>query len=85
MVDAASHVSLMSADDLTGALERKYECIVKVNESVSSFLRDVFVWSPRDTHSILSAFPEAMYRRMIEIEVRDTEMERWAQLFPEDS
>ncbi|MFE9248230.1 restriction endonuclease, SacI family [Streptomyces sp. NPDC007088] len=85
MVDAASHVSLMSADDLTSALERKYECIVKVNESVSSFLRDVFVWSPRDTHSILSDFPEAMYRRMVEIEVRETEMERWAQLFPADA
>ncbi|MFD5951632.1 restriction endonuclease, SacI family [Streptomyces collinus] len=83
MVDAASHVSLMTADELTSDLEQEYECIVKVNESVSSFLRDVFVWSPRDTHSILSAFPEAMYRRMIEIEVRDSEMERWAKLFPE--
>ncbi|MFI0260921.1 restriction endonuclease, SacI family [Streptomyces sp. NPDC017056] len=84
MVDAASHVSLMSAADLTSDLERKYECIVKVNESVSSFLRDVFAWSSRDTHSILSTFPERMYRRMMEIEVRDSEMERWAQLFPEE-
>ncbi|WP_160161980.1 restriction endonuclease, SacI family [Streptomyces sp. F-3] len=83
MVDAPSHVSLMSTDELTLALEREYECIVKVNESVSSFLRDVFVWSPRDTHSILSAFPEAMYRRMVEIEVRESEMEHWANLFPE--
>ncbi|GAT85259.1 Type-2 restriction enzyme SacI [Streptomyces sp. F-3] len=41
------------------------------------------MWSPRDTHSILSAFPEAMYRRMVEIEVRESEMEHWANLFPE--
>ncbi|WEO95346.1 restriction endonuclease, SacI family [Streptomyces sp. FXJ1.172] len=85
MVDAASHVSLTSFGEPTSELEWKYECIVKVNESVSSFLRDVFVWSPLDTDSILSAFPEAMYRRMIEIEVRDSEMERWTQLFPEDA
>ncbi|MFD6495732.1 restriction endonuclease, SacI family [Streptomyces sp. NPDC060188] len=85
MVDTSTHVSLLSADDLATELERKYECIVKVNESVSSFLRDIFVWSARDTHSILSAFPEAVYRRMIEIEVRDTELDRWGQLFPEEA
>ncbi|MFE3021409.1 restriction endonuclease, SacI family [Streptomyces sp. NPDC059256] len=85
MVDTTSHVSLLSAQQLTSELERNYGCIVKINESMSSFLRDVFVWSPRDTQSILSAFPEAMYQRMIEIEVRDAEVERWAQLFPEGS
>lgn len=82
MVDAASHASLISTELLTLRLERKYECIVKVNESVSSFLRDVFVWSPLGTHSILSSFPEAMYRRMIEIEVRESEIEQWVKLFP---
>ncbi|MFJ8757356.1 restriction endonuclease, SacI family [Streptomyces cyaneofuscatus] len=83
MVDAASHVSLMSANEATVELEREYDCIVKVNESASSFLRDVFVWSPQDTHWILSTFPEAMYRRMIEIEVRESEIERWVKLFPD--
>ncbi|MFH8988540.1 restriction endonuclease, SacI family [Streptomyces sp. NPDC017940] len=84
MVDAVAHASLVMTDESILELERKYACLVKVNENVSSFLRDVFIWSARDTHSILSSFPEALYRRMVEIEVRDAEIERWVRQFPED-
>lgn len=71
-------------DDLAIDLENRFDCLVKINESISSFLRDVFVWSTQDTVHILGTFPQRMFVRMSEIEVRQSEIDRWADYFPSD-
>lgn len=83
VVDSSSHVSL-PVDELTLRLEDKYDCLVKINESVSSFLRDVFAWSTQDVHRILGKFPECVFQRMLEIEVRQTELDAWVNQFPSE-
>ncbi|MFE6026124.1 restriction endonuclease, SacI family [Streptomyces niveus] len=83
VVHASNHRSLLSSDEATLKLEEKYGRVVKISESVSSFVRDLFIWSSHDTFEILSTFPDAMYKRMVEIEVSQEELDRWADLFPE--
>lgn len=85
VVHAASHKSLLTDSLITSDLERYYERVVKVNENVSSFLRDIFAWSDCDVAEILSFFPNAMYQRMLEIEVGQLELDRWADLFLAES
>ncbi|MGC5344024.1 restriction endonuclease, SacI family [Streptomyces sp. DT171] len=83
VVHAIDHRSLLASDTAIPKLEDNYERVVKVSESVSSFMRDLFVWSSRDAVEILSSFPDGMYKRMAEIEVSQHEMDRWADLFPD--
>ncbi|GAA2112078.1 restriction endonuclease, SacI family [Streptomyces synnematoformans] len=85
VVDAANHKRISNEDLLALSLERKYGRLVKINESVSSFLRDAFAWSSRSAVEILLEFPDAMYKRMSEIEVRQSELDLWADLFADDS
>lgn len=84
IVHAAGHKSLLMNETITIRLEQKYGRVVKISESVSSFMRDLFVWSRRDTLEILSSFPDGMYKRMSEIEVTQRELDRWANLFPDE-
>ncbi|MCX4421082.1 restriction endonuclease, SacI family [Streptomyces mirabilis] len=84
VVHAVGHRSLLLNEMTTIRLEQKYGRLVKISESVSSFMRDLFVWSSHDTLEILSSFPDDMYKRMSEIEVRQQELDRWANLFPDE-
>ncbi|MFM9454229.1 restriction endonuclease, SacI family [Streptomyces europaeiscabiei] len=84
VVHAAGHRSLILNEMTAIRLEQKYDRVVKISESVSSFMRDLFVWSSRDTIEILSIFPDGMYKRMAEIEVAQQELDRWADLFPDE-
>ncbi|MFD5566513.1 restriction endonuclease, SacI family [Streptomyces cadmiisoli] len=84
VVHAAGHRSLLLNSTTVVRLERAYGRVVKVSESVSSFMRDLFVWSSHDTLEILSSFPDGIYKRMAEIEVAQQELDRWASLFPDE-
>ncbi len=84
VVHSAGHRSLLLTDTTTTRLEQRFERVVKVSESVSSFMRDLFVWSSRDAFEILSSFPDGMHKRMSEIEVAQDELDRWADLFPDE-
>ncbi|WP_073754333.1 restriction endonuclease, SacI family [Streptomyces sp. CB03234] len=84
VVHTDGHRSLLANERTTIRLERDYGRVVKVSESVSSFMRDLFVWSSHDTLEILSSFPDGMYKRMSEIEVAQHELDRWADLFPDE-
>ncbi|MFG3123273.1 restriction endonuclease, SacI family [Streptomyces sp. NPDC048201] len=84
VVHAVGHKSLLLNETTAIRLEQKYGRVVKISESVSSFMRDLFVWSSHDTLEILSSFPDGMYKRMSEIEVAEQELDRWANLFPDE-
>ncbi|MDA2809398.1 restriction endonuclease, SacI family [Nocardiopsis sp. RSe5-2] len=74
VVDSPFHESLPPV--YVSELEAKYDCLVEVEESVSSFLRSTFFY-PDCLPLVLKQFPVRMLRRMEEIEVQAPVIDSW--------
>ena len=84
VVDSVNHTSLSSVPTVA-QLEDRYDVLVTIIESISDFLRWAFSWSGQSVGYVVSQFPDIMHKRMVEIEVRETELQRWINLFSEEA
>lgn len=83
VVDHPAHTPL-DRPFLIFELEQRFSVLVNIRESVSDFLRDIFGWSGEPIVKVVMEFPGLFYRRLQEIEVHVSEIERWINLFPDD-
>lgn len=81
VVHAGKHQALPTSV-IIPSLEEKYDVLISVHESMPSFLRNAFSWSGCSVSQTLATFPDAMYKRLQEIQVRGSELEKWVEYFP---
>ncbi|MDA0632264.1 restriction endonuclease, SacI family [Nonomuraea sp. MCN248] len=83
VVSNPRHISLLNSERIP-TLEKDLGVSINVHESVHAFLRNVFGWSGLQVAQVISDFPGALHRRIAEIEVKLSEIDRWLDYFSDE-